>query len=98
MAAAVSPYQILQYFTDAGVPLSAGKLYTYIAGSDTPKATYTLPDLTVPFTNPIVLTAGGRVAGPLYLAVDAAYKFVLQDALSNVIWTADNIIAVAPAA
>ena len=49
-----------QYFDDAGDPLGSGKLYFYDSGTTTPKVTYSDINLTIPNTNPVILTAAGR--------------------------------------
>ena len=50
------------YFTDSeGAPLSGGKVYTYLTGTSTPTPVYQDADLLVPFSNPIILPADGRV-------------------------------------
>lgn len=80
-----------------GVPLNAGLLYTYTAGTTTPLATFTTVTLTpgTEHTNPIVLTSAGRVPGnEIFLSPGASYKFVLKDSASVTIWTADNISTV----
>lgn len=80
------------YFTDDnGDPLAGGKLYTYEAGTSTPKATYTTAAGDVEQTNPVVLDAYGRAT----LFLDGAYKFVLKDSEDNVITngTTDNVTA-----
>jgi microcystin-dependent protein len=72
-----------------GFPLAGGKLYSYMAGSSTPLATYTTQALDVPNTNPTILDASGRAS--VYLEDGVGYKFVLHDALDNVIWSEDNV-------
>ena len=49
-----------QYFDDAGDPLGSGKLYFYESGTTTAKITYADINLTIPNTNPVILTAAGR--------------------------------------
>ena len=49
-----------QYFDDAGAPLGSGKLYFYESGTTTPKNTFSDINLTIPNTNPVILTAAGR--------------------------------------
>lgn len=49
-----------QYFDDAGDPLGSGKLYFYESGTTTQKVTYADINLTIPNTNPVILTAAGR--------------------------------------
>ena len=49
-----------QYFDDAGDPLGSGKLYFYESGTTTIKNTYADINLTIPNTNPVILTAAGR--------------------------------------
>lgn len=66
------------YGTDAnGDPLSGGKIYTYITGTDTPKATYTNSVGNVANTNPVVLDSAGRAN--IWLALDALYRFEVYD-------------------
>lgn len=49
-----------QYFDDAGDPLISGKIYFYETGTTTLKTTYSDVNLTIPNTNPVILTAAGR--------------------------------------
>jgi hypothetical protein len=73
---------------DNGGPLAGGKLYTYAAGTTTPKATFTTADGNVPNTNPVILDASGFAN--VWLG-DGGYKFVLTDADDNTIFTTDDI-------
>lgn len=82
-----------QFFTNSGAVLTGGKLYTYAAGTTTPQATYTTSQGNVPWTNPIVLDAAGRVpsGGEIWLTDGLIYKFILKDANDILIATYDNI-------
>jgi hypothetical protein len=82
-----------QFFTNSGVPLTGGKLFTYAAGTTTPQATYTTYQGNVAWTNPIVLDAAGRVpsSGEIWLTNGVSYKFVLKDANDVTIATYDNV-------
>jgi hypothetical protein len=80
-----------QFFTNSGVPLSGGKLYTYAAGTTTPQATYTSSSGNTNHTNPIILDSAGRVpGGEIWLDVPP-YKFLLKDSNDVLIATYDNI-------
>jgi hypothetical protein len=85
-----------QFFTNNGVPLTGGKIYTYAAGTTTPQATYTSSNGSTAWTNPIVLNAGGRVpsGGEIWLTDGIQYKFVLKDANDITIATYDNILGI----
>lgn len=77
-----------QYFENsAGQPLAGGRLYTYLAGTSTPKATYADQAGLVPNTNPIILDARGEAL--VYWS--GAYKVELRDAANSLLWTVDNI-------
>lgn len=86
--AALSPPPKLQFFDANGVPLAGGKLYSYVAGTTTPLATYTSAGETTFNTNPIILNSRGEaevwLGSPLY-------KFKLTTAADVEIWTVDNI-------
>jgi hypothetical protein len=82
-----APY--FQAFDDDGNPLSGGLVYTYAAGTTTPKATYTDDSGLIPMPNPIVLDAAGRATWWLI----GSYKYVVKDALGNTIDTTDNVTA-----
>ncbi|AKA60329.1 hypothetical protein P26218_26 [Rhodoferax phage P26218] len=71
----------------AGAPLVGGKVYTYDAGTNTPRTTYSDAAATVPNTNPVVLDARGEAT--IFWA--GAYKVILKDAADVTIWTVDNI-------
>jgi hypothetical protein len=87
----------LQFFNNDGTVLSGGKLYTYAAGTTTPKATYTTSAGNIAHTNPIVLNSAGRVpGGEIWLTV-AQYKFVLNTSDDVLIATYDNISGIGAA-
>jgi len=81
-----------QFFSNNGVPLSGGLLYTYAAGTTTPQTTYTTSAGNIAHTNPIILNSAGRVpGGETWLTVGLTYKFVLTDSNDVLIGTFDNI-------
>ena len=62
-------------FSDDGTPLVGGKLYSYVSGTTTPRATYTDSALSVPHSNPITLDARGEAE--IYLPAASIYTFHL---------------------
>lgn len=85
-----------QFFTSTGAVLTGGKLYTYAAGTTTPAVTYTTSQGNIPWTNPVVLDAAGRVpgSGEIWLTDGVIYKFVLKDSNDVLIATYDNITGI----
>jgi hypothetical protein len=83
-----------QFFNTDGSPLSGGKLYSYIAGTTTPKATYKDKIASEFNTNPIILDSRGECDIWLHTG---SYKFVLKDSADSIIWTEDNIQSLADA-
>lgn len=86
-----SPTQ--QFFTDQGVVLAGGLLYTYLAGTTTPAQTYTTSSLSVANPNPIVLDSAGRPPQEIWLQQGTVYKFVVHDSTDSPVSVAtfDNI-------
>ena len=83
-----------QFFTDDGVPLSGGLIYSYAAGTTTPKTTYTSNTGLIAHTNPIILNSAGRVpSGEIWLTT-GTYKFVLATSNNVTIATYDNVFSV----
>lgn len=80
-----------QFFDSKGKPLVGGKLYTYLAGTTTPVATYQDQDLTIKNGNPIPLDGSGSCT--IWLDPAKQYKFVLKDAkgVTQPGWPVDNI-------
>ena len=78
-------HPLFQAYDSNGDPLSGGLVYTYAAGTDTPKATYQEDD--TENANPVVLDSTGRaeIYGTGY------YKFVLKTSAGVTIWTLDNV-------
>ena len=91
MARLFSPAFNQQFFDENGKPIAAGKLYTYVAGSSTPVATYKAITGSAMNTNPIILDAAGYA--DFVLEVGASYKFVLKDKNDFLIKTWDNVTA-----
>jgi hypothetical protein len=80
-----------QFFTDSGVPLTGGKLYSYAAGTTTPQVTYTSSNGVTAHANPIILDSAGRVPGGEIWLISSSYKFVLNTSTDVLIATYDNI-------
>lgn len=94
MSFSLSPIGNEQQVTQNGAPLSGGLLYTYLAGSSTPAATYTDSSGATPQSNPIVLNVLGRPTNPVWLTDGTAYKLVLTDSVGVTQWTIDNVTGV----
>ena len=85
-----------QFLDNSGNVLTGGKLYTYLAGTTTPAATYT-SSLGITFhSNPIILDAAGRIpaGGEIWLSDNVSYKFVLKDANDVLLGTWDNLVGI----
>lgn len=74
--------------TGNNAPLTGGKIYTYLAGTTTPVATYS-NDSGATNTNPIILDADGRAN--IYLDDSVAYRFILKDANNITQKDVDNV-------
>lgn len=84
-----------QFFNNNGVPLAGGFIYTYLAGTNTPSATYTTSAGNIAHSNPIVLDSAGRVpTGEIWLTGAVSYKFVIRDSSAALIGTYDNILGI----
>lgn len=68
-----------------GVPLVGGKVYTYLTGTSTEKATYADVNGTTTNANPIVLDSRGEAT----IYGTGSYKLVVTDADGNAITTVD---------
>ena len=89
--ATITPYFALQFFDQTGAALAGGKVYTYAAGTLTPKATYTTEAATDANANPVILDSAGRA--DIFLLPGEAYKFILTDSLDNTLDTIDTVTA-----
>jgi len=86
-----------QFFNNDGTVLAGGKIYTYAAGTSTPKATYTTSAGNIAHANPIVLDSAGRVPGGEIWLLAGTYKFSVFTSASTLIATYDNISGVGAA-
>lgn len=83
---------VFQYFTDNGVILSGGKVYTYLAGTSTPQVTYTDITGAVPNANPIILASNGRLPNvSIWQPGGVSIKIVVKDSNNNVLGTFDQL-------
>jgi len=90
----ISPKDIYSADDANGNPLVGGQLFTYIAGSNTPAATYTDATGGVENLNPIILDARGEAR--VWLSDELVYKYVLKESVADggvEIRTTDNIQA-----
>lgn len=86
MTANVAPPGLTQIFTDNGEPAALYKLWTYDAGTSTPRTTWSDSAESSANTNPIVLDANGRAQ----IYYRGSYKLVLLTPADAVVWTQDN--------
>lgn len=89
MAQSLLPEPVQSYEDSAGNPLNGGQLFTYSAGTLTPKATYQDAAGAIPNTNPIVLNERGEAT----LYGSGNYRMILKNALGATIWDRDNVTA-----
>lgn len=87
MAGSLLPEPKQQFLNDIGVPLFGGQIFTYAAGTLTPKATYQDQALTIANTNPVVANARGEVI----MYGSGNYRIILKDSFGNTIYDRDNI-------
>ena len=86
-----------QFFNNDGTVLSGGKIYTYAAGTTTPKATYTTLAGNIAHSNPIDLNSAGRVPTGEICLTSSPYKFAIYTAANTLIATYDNISGIGAA-
>ena len=84
------PEPKIQFFSNNGIPLAGGMLYTYAPGTYNNKATYTDSTGTSQNTNPVVLDAAGRAG----VWLNGYYDMVLTDSLGSQIWSVQNVSAI----
>lgn len=70
-----------------GKPLAFGKVYTYQAGTNIPKPTYTSEGQETANANPVILNASGYA--DIYL--DGSYKIIVKDANDVEVHTTDPV-------
>lgn len=85
----LAPDPVFKAFDNNGIPLLNGKLFTYVAGSSTPLASYVDSTGTTPNTNPVILNARGEAN--VWLQTGLTYKLTLQDSFGNQIWSIDQV-------
>ena len=83
----LAPQPKFQAFNIDGTPMVGGKLYTYGAGTSTPKDSYTTYTLAASNTNPIILDARGEASVWMF----GSYRFVLRDANDVIVWDVDDV-------
>jgi hypothetical protein len=83
-----------QFFNNDGLPLNAGRIYTYQAGSTTPLSTFTDSSGLIANTNPIILGTDGRPPSTIWLTEGFFYKFVLATSSNVTIQTYDNLYGI----
>lgn len=80
-----------QFFDNNGQMLSGGKLYTYLAGTNTNLTTYNSSSGTVANSNPIILDSSGRLTSEIWVTNGVSSKYVLKTSTDVLIATWDNI-------
>lgn len=89
-------FPLFKAFTSTGALAAGYKLYTYAAGTTTPKATYQDADKAAAHSNPVVLNALGEAE----IFLDGSYKFTLTDTDDNIQtgWPVDDVTSLVDAA
>lgn len=93
MPTAVQVEALWSGLTDnSGEPLAGGKVYTYSAGTTTPKSLYVDANKAKAATNPVVLDAYGRSLS----FGDGAYKFIVKTSADVTLYTIDGLFYMQP--
>jgi len=81
-------------FSDAGILLSGGLIYWYLAGTTTAITVYQDAAGAAAHTQPIILNTRGEPPAPIYLLQGKAYKAILKTSAGVQIRVIDNITGV----
>jgi len=81
------PVPKARFFSASGAPLAGGKVYTYSAGTTTPKNTYTDASGAVANANPVILDSAGEA--DIWLLGN--YKIILKNSADVQQWSVDNV-------
>lgn len=87
MAVAIIGPKFYAWDSDTGKPLAFGKVYTYQAGTNTPKATFTTEGGETQNANPVILNGAGYAD----IFLNGSYKVVVKDADDVEVWTSDPV-------
>lgn len=82
-------FEELQFFDNAGNPLAGGQIFTFVAGTTTPRAAYSDSTAQTPLSNPIILDSAGRIINGIWLL--GSYRLRIDDAQSNTLMTLDGV-------
>ena len=83
-----------QSFLYNGSPNALGYINTYLAGTNTPAATYTTQAGNVANPTSIELNAAGSPPNEIWLTGGQAYKIIVTDANANVLGTFDGLYGI----
>jgi len=87
MAVSIIGPKFYAWDSDTGKPLAFGKVYTYQAGTNTPKATFTTEGGETENANPVILNGAGYAD----IFLSGSYKIVVKDADDVEVWTSDPV-------
>lgn len=93
MAGTIS-LSVSQQFDSLGHPLAGGQLHFYQATTSTPQNAFYDLALTLPFPNPYILDAAGRI--PQFFLADGFIKIELTDKRGITAIKADNLLVLGP--
>lgn len=86
--AALMPVIRQQFDSPSGTPLAGAKIYSYLAGTSTPAATYVDATLTIQNTNPVIADSGGFAT--IWMGA-FAYKICVADQSNVQQYCTDNV-------
>lgn len=91
MASILSGIRFSARHPDTDTPLSFGKVYTYEAGTTSPKNTWSEESKTALNTNPVILDVNGQAD----ICLEGSYRLVVQDQYGVVVDAIDPVSDVA---
>lgn len=81
------PTPKVQFFTDSGLPLAGGLVYTYEPGTTNNKASYTDSTGATANTNPVVLDSAGRAS----IWLSGFYRIDVYTSAGALVYSVDNV-------